>query len=68
MCPNSYMSYYLYMKYVTYSKYMTYLKQGTGKGGANGSIRFELDRRANYGLSRPLEALRPIQNAAKVTS
>jgi hypothetical protein len=33
-------------------------------GGANGSIRFELDRRANYGLSRPIEALAKIQTAS----
>lgn len=42
------------------------LDTGTRIGGANGSIRFELDRRANYGLSRPIEALRPIQAAAQV--
>ena len=35
-----------------------------GTGGANGSIRFELDRRANYGLTRPFQALAPIQFVA----
>jgi hypothetical protein len=40
---------------------------GTRQGGANGSIRFELDRRANYGLSRAVQALAPIQAAAALS-
>lgn len=33
----------------------------TGKGGANGSIRFETDRSENFGLQRAVDVLRPIQ-------
>ena len=39
----------------------------TREGGANGSIRYELGRRVNYGLSRPLDALAPIQAASGLT-
>ena len=38
-----------------------------GEGGANGSIRFELGRRVNYGLQRPITALGPIQAVSGLT-
>lgn len=33
----------------------------TGKGGANGSIRFETGRGENFGLARAVDAIKPIQ-------
>lgn len=35
----------------------------TGKGGANGSIRFETGRGENFGLARAVDAIKPMQEA-----